>query len=208
MMADESESSGPLRDCDVPVQISKSPDIRQPGVLRKLPIVCFFIALAYLLIGRLRFPKRFLSRSFDLDEGQTFTVFRNMRLKTNCESEPNGFAVLAVKFRFARFKHETNRRLSLIPIPLIAGFPGFREKMWMVNEKTSEWLGLYQWESEQHAKAYKNSFVLRLMTRRASGGSVSMQIVPKISISDYLTNINSLNDDFAQNVNNRGETNG
>jgi hypothetical protein len=74
----------------------------------------------------------------------------------------------------------------LIPIPLIGGFPGFHEKIWMVNEESGEWLGLYEWQSEKLAETYEKSFVLRLMTRRAVESSVSMQIVPYTSISDYL----------------------
>jgi hypothetical protein len=115
-----------------------------------------------------------------------FTVFRHLKLAINREQSGNGTVVLVVRFRFARFTQAANRRLSFIPIPLIAGFPGFHEKVWMVNEKSGEWLGLYEWESEQIAGDYKKSFVLRLMTRRAMEGSVSLHIVPGTSISDYL----------------------
>jgi hypothetical protein len=156
------------------------------NITRKLPIVCFSIALVYLLTGRLSFPKRYLLQTFDISGDQVFTAFRHMKLATDREQSDNGTVVLVVRFRFARFTQAVNRRLSLIPIPLIAGFPGFHEKVWMVNEKSGEWLGLYEWESEETAEDYKRSFVLRLMTRRATDSSVSLHIVPDTSISDYL----------------------
>ena len=69
---------------------------------------------------------------------------------------------------------------------MIAGYPGFIKKVWMVNLKTGEWLGLYEWETEQYAKSYINSFVLRLMTKRVVGKNTFLKLVPKMSLSVYL----------------------
>ena len=186
MAADESEVPKLSRELKEVLQPSESSSIGLPRIFRRLPIVCFSVALFYLLIGRLRFPKGYIFQAFDIDGDQVFTVFRHMKLATNREHSRSGTVVLVVRFRFARFTQAVNRRLSLIPIPLIAGFPGFHEKVWMVNKKTGESLGLYQWESERVARDYKRSFVLRLMTRRATDGSVSLHIVPGTSVSDCL----------------------
>ncbi len=186
MSADELErprSSGEHQEAP---HISKPTGVESPGIFRRLPIVCFFIALIYFLIGRLRFPKRFVSRAFEIDEDQVFTVFRHMKRTTKREHSHVGAVVLVVRFRFARFAQAVNRRLSLFPIPLITGFPGFHEKIWMVNEENGEWLGLYEWETERVAKDYEKSFVLRLMTRRAEEGSVSLRIIRDASVSGYL----------------------
>ncbi|MBU8932497.1 MAG: YdhR family protein [candidate division Zixibacteria bacterium] len=109
-----------------------------------------------------------------------------MKRRTEREHSHVGPVVLVVRFHFARFSQTANRRLSLIPILLIAGFPGFHEKIWMINEENGEWLGLYEWETERVAKDYEKSFVLRLMTRRAEEGSVSLRIIRGASVSGYL----------------------
>ncbi len=186
MAADGSEIPKPSREYNEVLQTSKPSSAGSPGIFRRLPIVCFSIGLFYLLIRRLRFPKQYLFQSFDVDGDQVFTVFRHMKLVTNREHSRGGTVVLVIRFRFARFTQAVNRRLALIPILLIAGFPGFGEKIWMVNEKTGEWQGLYEWESERVARDDRSSFVLRLMTRRAADGSVSVRIVPGTSVSDYL----------------------
>jgi hypothetical protein len=138
------------------------------------------------MTGRVHFPARYLSEAFAMDDGQVFTVFRHIKLACAGRLSQSASALLVVRFHFARFTHAVNRVLSLLPIPLIAGSPGFREKVWMVNEHTGEWLGLYEWDSERTAEAYKRSFVLRVMMRRAATESVSFHTVPDTSLSDYL----------------------
>lgn len=163
--------------------------MKQPGKIRKLPITCLFVAVICMLTGRLRFPRRLRGDKFSFNVNDSFTVFRHMQRATGRERERADTAVFVVRFQFARFGQAVNRKLSLIPIPLIGGFPGFHEKIWMVNEASGEWIGLYEWQSELHAEAYEKSFVLRLMTRRAVESSVTTQKVAGTSISDYLQQI-------------------
>lgn len=186
MSADEFERPRASRKHEEPPHPGDSACDESPGLFRKLPIACFVSSFCYALIGRLRFPKRFMSRSFEIEKNQVFTVFRHIKRTTKRENRDVGTVVLLVRFHFARFTQAVNRRLSLIPIPLIFGFPGFHEKIWMANEENGEWLGLYEWEVERFAKAYEKSFVLRLMTRRAEKGTVSLQIIRDTSASCYL----------------------
>jgi protein-S-isoprenylcysteine O-methyltransferase Ste14 len=152
-----------------------------PG--RKLPPVCFINAVGNLLIGRIRFPRDHLGRTIKMEDGQRFTVFRHMT-RSRRRNENN--AVFVVRFKFAKYSQKANRRLSLIPIPLIAGFPGFLDKIWMVNEETGYWQGVYQWDSEQSVKQYQRSFVLGIMNRRALPSTVTSRAHAKTSLHDYL----------------------
>lgn len=74
----------------------------------------------------------------------------------------------------------------MFPIPFIAGFPGFREKVWLVDEQAGDWQGVYEWESENRARKYAKSYVLGMMVRRAVKDSVSVAVIPKTSLFHYL----------------------
>ena len=91
-----------------------------------------------------------------------------------------------IRFRFKSFPQELNRLLSLIPVPLIGGFPGFRQKIWMVDEDTGDWQGLYEWESAEAVESYRRSFVLGVMNRRAVPSSISSTTIPRTRLADYL----------------------
>jgi hypothetical protein len=79
--------------------------------------------------------------------------------------------------------------LSWIPILLIAGFPGFRDKLWMIDWKTDYWQGIYYWESVDAIEKYKKSFVLGIMNKRADDHSISYEIIKNRNINDYLQSI-------------------
>jgi hypothetical protein len=79
-----------------------------------------------------------------------------------------------------------NMRLSMIPIPFLVGLPGFREKIWGMREETSEFQGIYQWDSLESAEKYQKSFIFRVMTKRAVADTISIVIMPNTVLSEYL----------------------
>ena len=121
-----------------------------------------------------------------MGDGQQFTVFRHMHVRTKKMDFDDSPAVFVVRFKFAKFSYNTNRILSCIPIPFIAGFPGFRDKVWMVIEENGYWQGIYQWDTVRCAEDYRNSFVLSMMNRRAIPETVSYEILPNTSLRDYM----------------------
>jgi hypothetical protein len=144
-------------------------------------------AVCQLVRGRLHFSKEYLGKTIVMGDGQQFTVFRHMHLRTRNLYFDDSPTIFVVRFKFARLSYKINRILSCIPIPFIAGFPGFRDKVWMVNEKNGYWQGIYQWDSVRCAEDYKNSFVLSMMTKRAIPETISYEIVPKTSLEDYMS---------------------
>jgi hypothetical protein len=118
-----------------------------------------------------------------MDDGEQFTVFRHMSLERVKSDSP---AIFIVRFTFKNLTEKANRRASLIPVPLIGGFPGFMDKVWMSNEKTGYWQGLYQWESIEDLEEYKKSFVLGVMNKRAISESLSYEIIPNTLLEDYI----------------------
>jgi hypothetical protein len=132
---------------------------------------------------RLRFNHLYVGKEIITEDGRRFRIFRHLSRRGRANATPS---VLVVRFRFTRFSHRVNRALSFIPVPLIGGFPGFRHKLWMVADATGEWQGIYEWESDEAARLYRQSFVLRLMNRRADPGSITSTLHSQVQLADYL----------------------
>ena len=150
---------------------------------RRLPPVCLLVASVLALLGRLRLRDQFVGRMILMENGRRFRVFRHLSRRTNSDGAP---AVLVVRFRFKRFSQGLNRLLSLVPVPLIGGFPGFREKLWMVDEETGDWQGVYEWETAEAVELYRRSFVLGVMNRRADPETISYTMIPQTQLAEYL----------------------
>ena len=141
-------------------------------------------AIYYLFTSKLQFPSNYNNQIVRMDNGKEFRIFRHMHLKSGYQPEVG--SIFIVRFKFKKFSHGTNIRLSKIPILLIAGFPGFRDKLWMIDWKTDYWQGLYQWENFEAIENYKKSFVLGMMNKRAIDNSISYNIIKDKNIDDYL----------------------
>jgi len=152
--------------------------------IRKIPPVCLCIALARLLKGSLRFPEKFLGTEVNDEDRNVFRIFRNIKMQKQIQS-PEA-CVFVVSFKFARLSHKANKLASIIPMLLIAGFPGFIQKMYAVNADNGYWMGLYEWKSKQHLEAYLKSFVFRMMNRRALPNSISMVGFEHLTLDYYI----------------------
>ena len=141
-------------------------------------------AIYYLIISKLQFPSTYTNKIVRTDDGKEFKIFRHMHLKSSNQSE-NG-SIFIVRFKFKKFSHNANIRLSRIPILLIAGFPGFIDKLWMIDWETDYWQGVYQWENIEAIENYKKSFVLKMMNKRAVEKSISYQIIKDRTIDDFI----------------------
>ena len=141
-------------------------------------------ALYYFISFKLWFPGKNREKVILMEDGIAFKIFRHMRLKTPA-TNPGG-VILIVRFKFRQFSHKTNIRLSRIPILMIAGFPGFQDKIWMIDWKTDYWQGVYQFKNAEAIKQYKGSFVLGIMNKRAQKETLSYQIIPNQDIDTYL----------------------
>ena len=150
---------------------------------RAIPPVCLMFSIIKLLFRRLKYSKEFVGKNITQENGEKYKIFRH--IKTSHYENKDG-AILLVKFKFARLSHTMNKIISLLPMLLITGFPGFRAKMYAVNEKTGYWQGLYQWESIKALNQYKKSLILKAMTRRAINGSVEYDELNNLSLNEYI----------------------
>ena len=144
-------------------------------------------SIYYFSTSRIHFPSDFKDKTVRMEDGLEFKIFRHMHIKSGSQTKTG--SILIVRFKFKKFSHRANIRLSRIPILLIAGFPGFRDKLWMIDWKTDCWQGIYYWESVDAIEKYKKSFVLGIMNKRADDHSISYEIIKSRNINDYLQSI-------------------
>jgi hypothetical protein len=155
------------------------------AVLLVFGIVISRNIISNLLNGRVHFPEDYVGKVIEMKEGENYRIFRRLQIDAKSENH-NDKTIFKVKFRFRNLSLETNKRLSIIPAPFLMGMKGFREKIWTINEKTNEFQGIYQWSSRETAGRYPETFIFRLMTKRAAPGTVSYEILPGADIVEYI----------------------
>lgn len=147
--------------------------------------------LAFNIIrGRVHFPEEYVGQNLIMKDDKKFTVLRRLQVEGKGKAADD-HAVFKVRFKFKDLKMETNKRLSMIPVPFLMGMKGFREKYWTFNEDTDYFQGIYQWESKEIAENYPDSFIFKLMTKRAAPGTLSYEIIPDMDLSKYIRELAS-----------------
>jgi hypothetical protein len=135
--------------------------------------------------GRVHFSDQYLGKIITSGDGQKFKIFRDLIVSS--EDDPElPMSVFKVRFKFKSMPGWINKRLSLIPAPFLIGLPGFREKVWTMQEETGEFQGIYQWDSLESARKYPDSFIFRAMIKRAAANTVSVEILPDTILSEYI----------------------
>lgn len=152
--------------------------------IRKIPPVCLFIALIKLLVGRLKLKRNYIGLNVSRGNADKCDIFRHISISPIHHKKDN--CVFIVSFKFARLTFKANKIASIIPMLLIAGYPGFMQKIYAINPKNGYWQGLYQWKSIKHLEAYKKSFVFRMMNKRALMDSVQADVVKNYQLDEYI----------------------
>jgi hypothetical protein len=171
---------------------TKKKKVMIPLIILTILVVLFSMVspkfFSNLLSGRVSFPDKYVGSKITLENGRQFTVLRTLHVKTKSNS-PADYATSIVRFKFGGLSLETNKNLSMIPAPFLMGMPGFIEKNWVFNEETGEFQGIYKWESKAFADNYPDSFIYKLMTKRAAPGSLTYEVVTNTEMSSYLENL-------------------
>ena len=152
--------------------------------IRKIPPVCLFVALTKLLLGRIILKRKKLGLKVSTGNADTYDIFRHISISPIHHEKDN--CVFIVSFKFARLTHKANKIASIIPMLLIAGYPGFMQKIYAVNPENGYWQGMYQWKSIRHLEAYKKSFVFRMMNARALPGSVREDVLKNYQLDKII----------------------
>ena len=156
----------------MPTDISRKPNLKMN--LNQMPPILFARAFRLWFDKRIKFPKDVIDTI--ISEEEDYKVFRKVIVLQKDYSIKSPSAIFKVKFQFAKFTFATNKRLSLIPIPLIIAQPGFISKTWLLGLKTGCFQGYYEWESLEAANNYENSFPFKMMKKRAKLDSIDIHI--------------------------------
>lgn len=140
-----------------------------------------------LIAGSVHFPKEYMGKIFTMEDGEQFTVFRHLIIDKKNISD-TALAVFKVRFQFAKLPLQINKRLSLFPTPFLIGQPGFRQKIWTINEK-GFFQGIYQWQSKEFAEKYPESIIFKMMTKRSASGTLSYEIIPDTLLYEYVESL-------------------
>jgi len=132
---------------------------------RKLSLTCLLVAVVKLITGKLRLSNIYMDQIIEIDDNSKFQIFRHITAKKiNFNSK---HTIFIVSFKFSHLSHKANKLASIIPMLMIAGFPGFVKKIYAVNHQNGYWQGMYQWKSSAYLEAYKKSFIFKVMNKRA-----------------------------------------
>lgn len=153
-------------------------------MFRRLPPICLFVALTRMIAGTLTLSKQFVGVHIKAENGKVFRIFRNIKIRKEEVYEEN--IVFVVSFKFARLSHHANKIASIIPMLLIAGFPGFIQKVYAVDPESGYWQGMYQWKSSDYLEKYKRSFVFKMMNKRALNESISLHETENLQLDKLI----------------------
>jgi hypothetical protein len=160
------------------------------SILASLLISCIIIVrttIGNLLRGHVHFQEKNVGDVLTMEDGQKFTVFRRLKVDGKGDNTDN-LAVFKVRFKFKNLSTGANKRLSIIPAPFLMGMKGFQEKIWTINKSTNDFQGIYQWSSKEAAMRYPDTFIFKLMTKRAAPGTISYEIMPNTDLVEYISN--------------------
>ena len=120
-------------------------------------------------------------------DGTRSRVFRETVVVGAPTADP---VLLVIRFRLAFLDdlgplHAGFRRECVIHSPLFAGFRGFRSKLWLEDENTRIYRGVYQWDGEKDAAGYAARMV-GLLAPFSNRGTARSHVVPGLTRSDYL----------------------
>jgi hypothetical protein len=127
--------------------------------------------------GRMHSPKSRLGKTFTNPDGQQFVIFKETVLDPLPGGAKRPEAIFRVCFRVKRFSF-WQRLLISFKSPLFVALPGFRSKLWMKNDATCDYQGVYEWDTLADAQAYVNSESMKVMQWLAIPGGIHWEITP------------------------------
>ena len=139
------------------------------------PILSLLRTIFLFLCGRVTFVKEDKNRQIVMEDGKSFRVFRHVKIRGRYPAEPA--AAFVVRFCPRNMTASQNIRFSVLPMLILLGFHGFREKYWCVNDETGLCQGVYAWQTIEDAENYSRSIAMRFMRNRSTPESVNFKVI-------------------------------
>ena len=139
------------------------------------PVSSVFKTIGFVVTGRLHLPTQRIGQVVTDEEGQQFTIFREVVVDPTKNQPEQPGAILMLHFKVTNMSPAANKFFSLLPLPFYIGDPGFRSKLFTINGEYCQ--SIYEWDTVQDAENYVKSMAWKTILRRAVPGSVSCKIV-------------------------------
>jgi hypothetical protein len=137
--------------------------------------------------GALRLPKDRVGHAVSFEDGSRSQVFRET-VRTGAVTRDPAFLAVAFRLRLvgrSRLLHALFRAESVANTLLFAGFPGFRSKLWLTDQDSGWYRGLYEWDGAERAHRYATTLSL-LLRPACEPGSVTFHVIPGVGRDDAL----------------------
>ena len=143
--------------------------------------------------GRLLWQRRIhlraeqVGRRLRFADGTTARVYRETVVGRGATEDP---CVLVVEFRLRAVRgrgHAAFRWESLLNTPLFVGFPGFVSKLWLANDESGRYRGLYEWDGPQRADRYARA-LWRVLALVSVPRSIHYMVLPGLRRDEFLAN--------------------
>jgi hypothetical protein len=167
---------------------AREPPTRRVAGLRSAPG-----AIRGILRGDVRQRTEFVGRVLTMSDGRTYVPFRQtVKDPVWWRTDAAAPAVLQARFHLRGMGprrtvlHALFRRVSIVTTPFFVALPGFRSKLWMVDEATGDYAGLYEWDDSDTAESYARG-LLPVLRLTSEPGSVDTELVCDTTVRSYLT---------------------
>ncbi len=137
-----------------------------------------FKTLGYQAAGRLHTPKDQIGKVFTNPDGQEFVIFKQTILDPTRAEPQIPEAMFRVQFRVPKITPWRDRLVISLKSPVFVALPGFRSKLWMADEKSNTYQGVYEWSTLRDAEDYVHSYSMEFMTEVAVPGGICYEIIP------------------------------
>lgn len=137
--------------------------------------------------GSLRLEKDRLGKLYRIEGKGEYEVFRETMSTEKVNQKP---VVLVVGFRLKVLRsnqllHWLFQRVCIFTTPFWSGFTGFHIKLWMVDPRSKNYLGIYDWYGKSNAANYVNTLE-KVLAPLSVPGSVWHQIIKGKPFEQYL----------------------
>lgn len=137
---------------------------------------------------RLHLSSAWLGTTVTLTDKREFVVFRTSTKDAAPADRP---VLLEVWFHLrsipagARWRRYVFERACLFNTLLFAGCDGFLVKLWMVDPATSDYAGMYSWESADSADRY-GRYITSILRPLCPASSVGYRVRSDLTLDEHL----------------------
>jgi len=148
---------------------------------------CAVSTLGLIARHKLGQPIDLVDSHIEFADGSVSRIYRETRMR-NPETTPQ--VMLAVRFRLrfigsSRLGHALFRFESLFNTLLFAAHRGFHSKLWLTDQATDYYRGIYEWEDGKSAVEYVDTLRI-VLTPWVETGSLTYRIMSGVRRPDFL----------------------